>query len=254
MAESTGDDNNLNDSDGVKVQHTHSGQMATEQLLTQDQEGEKSQSLQENVGHENMQVVDNENVGVGNINPVYMQPNYEGKFELTKKEFLTTIQDDKIIERSLIEEQRAEDVKQVGTEEFSKLNIPQNLVNIPGSELGFTKVYSTPDKISNNAPAAAISLDEIDINRATSTQAAPIIVQAAPAAEAEAPVPESTPEPIPPPKESPDEKFELPQPPTIPPYVPPVTILIPTTTPTPTDENVTNSVAISARADVIYGF
>jgi len=254
VAESTSDDNNLKDSDGIKVQHTPSGQSASEELLAQDQGGGKSNSLQANVGHENMQVADSENVGVGNINPVYMQPNYEGKFELTKKEFLTTIQDDKIIERSLLEEQRSDDTKHVGTEEFSKLNIPQNLANLPGSELGFTKVYSTPDKISNNAPAAKVSLDEINTNHATSNQAAPIVVQAAPAVETEAPAPESTPEPIPPPKESPDEKFELPQPPTIPPYVPPVTILIPTSTPTPTDENTTNSVAINARSDIISGF
>ncbi len=83
----------------VKVQSSDAGQSAIEQLLNQENQSGQSGSLNENVGHEHFDNPPQESVNASNINPIYMQPNTEGKFAFVKKEFDSSIKDDKELER-----------------------------------------------------------------------------------------------------------------------------------------------------------
>ena len=120
-------DKTLKPDDTVKVPHVSSAQSGIEQLLTQGQEGSQH-DLGPAATHESPIQLEHEGVAPAHINPIYMQPNTEGSFEFTKKEFLTSISDDKIIQHNIVEDLGAATGTTIGAEsEFAKANFGQNL-------------------------------------------------------------------------------------------------------------------------------
>ena len=128
------------DTESVKVQQAPSGQLAMQELLTQDQAGGvQDHNLKENVGHENFDQSTAHDEQRVEINSVYMQPDREGSFALVKKEFVNTIQTDKIVTQNIIAEATAEATK-TNDPSFNKNQHLQPTHNATGSELNFTKI------------------------------------------------------------------------------------------------------------------
>jgi len=165
VSDKSGEDRSLKGTEDVKVQHAPSGQSALEELSSQNQGHGQNLNLHEDVGHEHLDHVVPANAHTGDINPIYMQPSKDGGFNFTKKEFVTSIQDDKAIVKVQAEENRDQSTITTSETTFTKSNTAQGPHNIPGSELGFTKIYfGKGEENANQTTGGKAAIDFIAAN------------------------------------------------------------------------------------------
>ena len=165
------------------------------------------------------------------------------KFAFTKKEFDHSIQEDIMLEKGILQDIRTEETAH-GVEAFTNQNLPQNLANVPGSELGFTKVYPALEKANTALTPTKFNIEEGAIAPAANVAAGEVVHAPAASIIASEPPPSQPPIIVEPPS-GPPEIFEIPVPPT-PPTAPPI-VIIPPTTPVTTGQ----TIGLSATGDVL---
>ncbi len=144
MVENIEDDKDIKNTpaENVEVRHTDAAQTGLEHLMAQTPVplDDMGQPIVQDTG---TSLLESEGVGAANINPIFMQPNYEGKFEFSKKEFINTIIADKIIEQNIAYDLSQDSLTSglANNSEFAQQNFGNNLQNLAGSDLEFNKIY-----------------------------------------------------------------------------------------------------------------